>query len=200
MTTDRTPTHSRSPALALALVAVVLGTGPASAALPVGGGAAAASGTTTPRAVAAASTGWVAPLDRAPDALGVLAPFDPPEHDWLPGHRGVDLAASPGEPVRSPAPGVVTFAGPVAGRDVLVVTHDDGLRTSLEPVTGSVERGTHVAAGAIVGAVQDPGADGVHGGHCATTCVHWGVRRGERYVDPLALLGERAPIVLLPLR
>jgi murein DD-endopeptidase MepM/ murein hydrolase activator NlpD len=146
-----------------------------------------------------ATTGWVPPLDRPPDALGVLVPFDPPEHDWLPGHRGVDLAAGAGEAVRSPAPGVVTFSGPVAGRDVVVVTHDDGLRTSLEPVTGSVARGTQVTAGTVVGAVQEPGRDGVHGGHCAGTCVHWGVRRGERYVDPLALLGERAPIVLLPL-
>jgi hypothetical protein len=27
--------------------------------------------------------------------------------------------------------------------------------------------------------------------------VHWGVRRGERYIDPLSLL-DRPPIVLLP--
>jgi murein DD-endopeptidase MepM/ murein hydrolase activator NlpD len=145
------------------------------------------------------AAGWVLPLERGPGDLGVLAPFDPPEHDWLAGHRGVDLAASPGELVLSPAAGVVTFAGPVAGRAVLVVAHDDGLRTSLEPVVGSVEPGTRVGAGAAVGTVQDAAVDGVHGGHCAAVCVHWGVRRGERYVDPLALLGERPPVVLLPL-
>jgi murein DD-endopeptidase MepM/ murein hydrolase activator NlpD len=149
-----------------------------------------------------AADGWVPPLDRPPDALGVLAPFDPPAHDWLPGHRGVDLAAGPGEAARSPSPGVVTFAGPVAGRDVLVVLHDDGLRTSLEPVTATVARGTRVGAGTVVGTVEVvPGGatSSPHGGHCAAVCVHWGVRRGERYLDPLALLGDRPPIVLLPL-
>lgn len=145
----------------------------------------------------AASTGWVPPLDRDVADLGVLAPFDPPEHDWLPGHRGVDLAAAPAETVLSPAPGVVSFTGPVAGRDVVVVLHDDGLRTSLEPVTASVGRGERVAPGSVLGTVQR--AESARGSHCAATCVHWGVRRGERYLDPLALLGDRPPIVLLPL-
>ncbi|OLT46863.1 hypothetical protein BJF88_04450 [Cellulosimicrobium sp. CUA-896] len=146
--------------------------------------------------------GWVPPLERPDDALGVLAPFDPPAQDWLAGHRGVDLAATPGEVVRSPAPGVVTFAGPVAGRDVLVVLHDDGLRTSVEPVTGTVGPGARVGRGTPVGTVEvvPGGPTSSHrGGHCARTCVHWGVRRGERYLDPLGLLGDRSPIVLLPL-
>ncbi|WP_239158476.1 M23 family metallopeptidase, partial [Streptomyces sp. SID13726] len=125
--------------------------------------------------------------------------LDPPLHDWLPGHRGVDLAAAAGETVLAPAPGVVTFAGPVAGRDVVVVTHDGGLRTSLEPVTAVAPRGTRVAAGDVVGTVQGSPGDETVASHCAAACVHWGVRRGERYVDPLALLGERPPIVLLPL-
>lgn len=143
------------------------------------------------------------PLDRTLDALDVLAPFDPPAQDWLPGHRGVDLAASPGEAVRAPSAGVVTFAGPVAGRGVVVISHDDGLRTSLEPVVTDVRPGMRVTTGEVVGATEVPGEGGAtavqHGGHCAGTCVHWGVRRGERYVDPLALLGDRPPIVLLPL-
>ena len=60
-------------------------------------------------------------------------------------------------------------------------------------------RGTRVAAGSVVGTVQGPADGGAVASHCAATCVHWGVRRGQRYVDPLALLGERPPIVLLPL-
>jgi len=211
MTTARAtvPPRHRTPALvlALALLAVVGAPVPAQGRAPGSTDAAKEAGTTAeatstsapPESRPPSGTVWVPPLDRLPDALGVLAPFDPPEHDWLPGHRGVDLAATTGEVVRSPAPGVVTFAGPVAGRDVLVVTHDDGLRTSLEPVSGSTARGARVAAGSVVGTVQATGGDGVHGGHCAAVCVHWGVRRGERYVDPLALLGDRAPIVLLPL-
>ncbi len=185
---DRTPVTTRPRAVALVLSALLLALAPAASATTGGRG----------EVTSAASADWVPPLDRAPDALGVLAPFDPPLQSWLPGHRGVDLAATAGEPVLAPAPGVVTFAGPVAGRDVVVVTHDDGLRTSLEPVTGTVPRGTRVAPEDVVGTVQ--GSDGgAVASHCAGGCVHWGVRRGERYVDPLALLGERPPIVLLPL-
>jgi len=188
MALDRTPATTRPRAAALAVSALLLVLAPVASAA-TGGSA---------EVDSAASPGWVPPLDRAPDALGVLAPFDPPLQDWLPGHRGVDLAAAAGEPVLAPAPGVVTFAGPVAGRGVVVVTHDDGLRTSREPVTASAPRGTRVAAGDVVGTVQVP--DGVAvASHCADACVHWGVRRGDRYVDPLAMLGERPPIVLLPL-
>jgi murein DD-endopeptidase MepM/ murein hydrolase activator NlpD len=128
---------------------------------------------------------------------GVERRFDPPEEEWGVGHRGVDLAAAAGSPVLSPGPGVVTFAGQVALRGVVVVTHPDGLRTSLEPVAASVPVGTAVAAGTAIGVVED-GSGGVTPNHCAPrSCVHWGVRRGERYLDPLSLL-DRPPIVLLP--
>ena len=128
---------------------------------------------------------------------GVKRLFDPPEEEWGAGHRGVDLTAAVGSPVLSPGPGVVAFTGQVARRGVVVVTHPDGLRTSLEPVAASVPVGTAVAAGTAVGVVED-GADGTTPNHCAPrSCVHWGVRRGERYIDPLSLL-DRPPIVLLP--
>ncbi|GIG53249.1 M23 family metallopeptidase [Demequina activiva] len=116
-----------------------------------------------------------------------------PVHEWLPGHRGIDLAAAHGQPVVAPAPGTVTFAGIVVNRPVLTVTHDDGARTSLEPVDATVEVGTRVVAGAPIGTVaQTPG-------HCVpVACVHWGVRVGERYVDPLDVLAGFGPVRLLP--
>jgi murein DD-endopeptidase MepM/ murein hydrolase activator NlpD len=149
---------------------------------------------------AAGATGYVAPVAGVDPPSGVVRPFDAPEHEWGAGHRGVDLVAPQGSGVRSPGPGVVTFAGQVARRGVVVVTHPDGLRTSLEPVAASVPVGTAVAAGSAIGVVESRRADG--GGttpnHCAPrTCVHWGVRRGERYIDPLSLL-DRPLIVLLP--
>lgn len=203
---DRQARDVRTTALAAAVaVAVAVGApGPAVglAGSVVAGPAVAGPVVARPQPPGGTATGWVPPLDRAPDDLRVLAPFDAPAQDWLPGHRGVDLAASSGEVVRSPAAGVVTFAGPVAGRDVLVVLHDDGLRTSLEPVTATVAPGTRVAAGTAVGTVErrpDGTTSAHHGGHCADACVHWGVRRGDRYVDPLGLLGDRPPVVLLPL-
>jgi len=136
----------------------------------------------------AAFDGWRRPVPGA-----VAHPFDPPAEDWLPGHRGVDLAAGPGEEVRSPAAGVVSFAGPVAGKPVVVVAHAGGLRSTFEPVTAAVGSGDAVGPGDALGAVADVP------GHCAPAgCLHWGVLRGDVYLDPLALLGEAAPIVLLP--
>lgn len=135
----------------------------------------------------------------------VMRLFVRPAERWSRGHRGVDLAAEPGTPVRSPVAGTVEFAGPVAGRTVLTVLRADGLRSSLEPLADVVEVGTPVAAGDVIGAVAAPdGAAGmptVRGaGHCGTaSCVHWGVRRDGEYVDPLGLL-RPAPTVLLPWR
>lgn len=150
-----------------------------------------------------AETGWTSPV---PGDLVVLRGFLPPDQDWLAGHRGVDLAAPPASAVVAPDDGVVTFTGTVVDRGVVVLLHDGGLRSSLEPVDGSVAVGSRVGRGQVVGSVQGAG-DGTGGaapagvGHCLpASCLHWGVRRGDTYVDPLALLGPREPIVLLPLR
>jgi len=128
---------------------------------------------------------------RAPVEGAVLRLFDAPAQRWSSGHRGVDLAAGVGEVVRSPAAGVVSFSGTVVDRGVVTITHPDGLRSSLEPVVGAPVAGTTVDAGDEVGTVQ-------RSGHCAReACVHWGVRRGQTYLDPLELLGVD-PVVLLP--
>jgi murein DD-endopeptidase MepM/ murein hydrolase activator NlpD len=124
----------------------------------------------------------------------VVDPFDPPARDWLPGHRGVDLAAVRGSVVHAAGDGVVIWAGPVAGRGVLVVLHADGRRTTYEPVDPLVAVGGEVLAGDAIGVV-------VRGtGHCGGSypCLHWGLVRGDTYLDPMRLLDPREP-VLLPL-
>ncbi|UZN04841.1 murein hydrolase activator EnvC family protein [Cellulomonas sp. S1-8] len=146
---------------------------------------------TPPAHGAAVAVDYRPPLD-AP--VMVLRAFDPPPQPWLAGHRGVDLAASAGARVRAPAAGVVTFAGPVAGRGVVTVLHDDGLRSSLEPVRPSRTVGTRVGAGDEVGTLSGDAHGGVPGG----PALHWGVRTDDRYVDPWALLPGRGPVVLLP--
>ncbi|MFJ2782334.1 MULTISPECIES: peptidoglycan DD-metalloendopeptidase family protein [unclassified Kitasatospora] len=109
----------------------------------------------------------------------------------------MDLAAGPGTDVRAAAPGVVAFSGLVAGRPVVTITHPASgtppLRTTYLPVTGTVAVGTPVEAGQVIGQLgPDPG-------HCADGgCLHWGLLRGERYLDPLALFGAGAAR-LLPL-
>ncbi|MGW9193384.1 murein hydrolase activator EnvC family protein [Micromonospora chersina] len=123
----------------------------------------------------------------------VVRRFDPPLQPWLPGHRGVDLAATSGAEVRSAAAGVVLFAGTVAGRPVVTVGHADGLRTTYEPVRPGPAAGARVAAGTPIGLLTAG-----HPGCAAAACLHWGLRRGEEYLDPLALLGL-GPVRLLPL-
>lgn len=143
-----------------------------------GSGGAAATTVPDPGAPALAGQGtW--PLDPP----SVTAGFDPPEQRWGRGHRGVDLTGRLWQPVRAALGGEVRFAGPVAGRSVVVVDHG-ATRTTYEPVGASVEVGDRVAAGAVVGRLQ------LAGSHCLpAACLHWGWRRGEEYLDPLALVG-----------
>ncbi|MEU1052595.1 M23 family metallopeptidase [Streptomyces sp. NPDC005876] len=117
----------------------------------------------------------------------VVRGWEPPATPYGPGHRGVDLAAVPGSPVRAVAPGRVAFAGRVAGRGVVSVepagTGDPPLRTTYEPVRASVREGAEVTAGEIVGTLEPATAS-----HCPDGCLHWGLRRAGAYLDPLALL------------
>ncbi|SCL20424.1 Peptidase family M23 [Micromonospora inyonensis] len=129
------------------------------------------------------------PLD---DPSPPVRDFDPPPRPWLPGHRGVDLPAPADAPVRAAGAGVVLFAGMVAGRPVITVGHTGGLRTTYEPVRPSVRVGTRVVAGTPLGELS-PG----HAGCPVPACLHWGLRRGEDYLDPFALLGP-VPVRLLP--
>ena len=173
-------------ALLSAVLAVASATG-ASALPSVTGDSASPADLVVPRT---AASRWAWPLDPQP---AVERRFDPPDQPWLPGHRGVDLAAGAGQSVLAPASGRVTYSGTLAGRGVVVVAHEGGLRSTFEPVEGDVAVGTAVARGAVVGVVT-PTA-----GHCAPrVCLHWGVLRGRTYLDPLGFVG-RARIILLPL-
>ncbi len=116
----------------------------------------------------------------------VVRGWEPPATTYSRGHRGVDLGAAPGVPVRAVAAGRVSFAGRVAGRGVVSVelpgTGTPPLRTTYEPVLASVRKGDEVAAGDLLGTVEGGGA------HCARSCLHWGLLRGSTYLDPLSLL------------
>ncbi|MEV4139960.1 M23 family metallopeptidase [Dactylosporangium sp. NPDC049742] len=124
--------------------------------------------------------------------VAVVRRFEPPPGPYGAGHRGVDLRGAPDAVVRSAGPGVVAFAGMVAGRPVVSVSHPGGLRTTYEPVDPSVKAGTAVSAGTPLGTLR-PG----HAGCPATACLHWGLRSGEVYLDPLTLL-RRGRVRLLP--
>ncbi len=122
--------------------------------------------------------------------LRVVRDFAPPQNRYGRGHRGVDLAAGPGTAVRVSAPGVVLWAGPLAGRGVVSVRHG-ALRSTYEPVSARVSAGDEVAAGTVIGVLQAG-----HPGCPAEACLHWGLRTDDRYFDPFLLLG--ATVRLLP--
>ena len=132
--------------------------------------------------------GWRAPL-AAP--LRVTRPFEPPPTPYAAGHRGVDLAGSRGQEVRSAGIGYVAWAGVLAGRGVVVVQHSE-LRTTYEPVAAVVTKGTYVQAGERIGILQRG-----HPGCPVAACLHWGLLDGAEYLDPMSLLADE--VRLLPL-
>jgi murein DD-endopeptidase MepM/ murein hydrolase activator NlpD len=123
----------------------------------------------------------------------VVHPFAPPDTTWGSGHRGVDLAGTVGQPVRTALPGTVSYVGTIAGVGVVVVDHGT-TRTTYQPVEAQVEVGAEVAAGAVLGRLT------WYGTHCLpAACLHWGLVEGDRYLDPLTLVGGPSPVRLLPL-
>jgi murein DD-endopeptidase MepM/ murein hydrolase activator NlpD len=140
---------------------------------------------------AAGDTGdsWSWPLDPRPSVVGL---FEAPDSPYGAGNRGVDLAGSVGQTVFAIGAGVVTFAGVLAGRGVVVVAHGR-LRSTYEPVSAAVADGDTVSGGQPIGVLASVGS------HCPPdACLHLGVIRGSVYVDPLSLL-PKPPIRLKPL-
>jgi murein DD-endopeptidase MepM/ murein hydrolase activator NlpD len=124
----------------------------------------------------------LAPPVRAP----VVDPFREPECTWCPGNRGLTYGVAAGTAVRAAASGTVTFSGLVAGTRYVVVEHaSGGLRATYGGLRSATARvGDAVLAGAVVGRAGPE--------------LHFGLRRGETYVDPTPLLGrlvERARLV-----
>jgi hypothetical protein len=126
---------------------------------------------------ARASTWLIPPVDGL-----VSRPFERPQTDYGPGHRGIDFAVPVETAVRAAGSGVVTFAGGVAGLLAVSIDHGGGLATTytrLSSVTVSV--GDQVAQGAWIGRSGEshPGEPG----------LHFGVRQDGAYVDPASYFG-----------
>jgi Peptidase family M23 len=124
-----------------------------------------------------ADRGWVRPVDGR-----VVRTFAPPQTRYGRGHLGVDFAATSLTPVSAAGPGVVTFAGAVGDTLHVVVAHDGGLRTSYSFLQSiRVRRGDRVDGGTVVG------FSGGHGPEHDGSELHFGLRHGAEYVDPMLL-------------
>lgn len=98
-------------------------------------------------------------------------PFRAPATWYGPGNRGIEYDTSGVGGITSIGDGTVTFAGQVAGRLVVVVTHADLLRSSYTGLRSIV-----VGAGQSVRLGQRLGAAG--------PVLHLGLRSGSTYLDP----------------
>ena len=127
------------------------------------------------------ATAYVDPASGKPNPARVLRGFEAPEQKWSPGHRGVDMALAVGSPVVAAEDGVVAFVGTVAGKPVVSIPHADGVRTTYQPVHGTVKQGQEVREGQVIGRLGNP-VDGYPG-------LHWGALIAkDTYIDPLTLL------------
>ena len=115
----------------------------------------------------------------------VVAGFRLPDGQYGPGNRGLEYATSPGAPVRAIGPGLVVWAGPVAGNLAVTVLHPDGLRSSYSYLAEArVKAGMRVGTGAVIGTAGER--------------LQLGVRVGGVYLDPAGLFTSTA-VHLVPL-
>ncbi len=113
----------------------------------------------------------------APCGFLVMPVQGPIVRDFAPvgrfaGHWGVDIAVAEGTVVGAPGPGVITFAGSVAGRLSVTVDHGGGIKTSVSYLGSiAVTYGVRVAARHVVGrSGVDHGAAGLDEHRIAVEC------------------------------
>lgn len=108
----------------------------------------------------------------------------PPVDEYGAGNRGVDFGTTVGSSVNAAENGVVSFAGQVGGQNYVVVDHADGLRTTYGGLNAPlVSKGERVNKGSKVG--------------IASSKLHFGVRRGEVYLDPNLLFKKKNKLIPL---
>ncbi len=118
-----------------------------------------------------------------PMAGPIIRHFEPPPTPYAAGHRGIDVAAPVGTDVLASAGGSVAFAGQVGGELFVSIDHADGLRTTYSFLSlVLVKAGATVAQGDRI-ALSGRGHAGSEADH-----LHFGVRRGDVYLDPEPLL------------
>jgi hypothetical protein len=106
-------------------------------------------------------------------------------------HRGVDLDASVGAPVRAACGGRVSFVGRVPGGGLTLSVRCGSLVSTYQHLGGAVvRRGQVVLREALLGVVGRSGAPRSRRPH-----LHLGAREAAsgRYVDPMSLIGDAPP-------
>jgi len=115
---------------------------------------------------------WQPPVD------GLISdPFRAPPCPYCAGNRGIEYRVAPNSIVRAVASGTVSWAGSIAGTRYVVVRHVNGWRTTYGRLASmSLSSGDAVLAGSRIGET--------------TSEFYFGLRQGDRYVDPAPYLGH----------
>jgi len=125
----------------------------------------------------APSTAAAGPCWQPPVVGTVTDPFREPPCRFCAGNRGLEYRVGSGVRVRAVASGTVTWAGTIAGTRYVVVRHVNGWRATYGKLeTAAVRTGDVVLEGLSLGV--------------ATTEFYFGLRHGDRYVDPAPYLGR----------
>jgi murein DD-endopeptidase MepM/ murein hydrolase activator NlpD len=113
-----------------------------------------------------------------PPVTGVVTdPFREPPCPYCAGNRGLEYRVGWRVAVRAVASGTVSWAGSIAGTRYVVVRHVDGWRATYGRLDAALlETGDVVRAGAAVGV--------------ASGRLFFGLRQGDRYIDPAPFLAE----------
>jgi murein DD-endopeptidase MepM/ murein hydrolase activator NlpD len=135
--------------------------------------------------------GWRSPVPMA----RISSRFNPNRmhpvlHVVMP-HNGVDFAASPGTPVYAAASGVVRSVGDGGPCGNMVqIDHPNGLTSAYCHLSrfGPISAGEHIETRQLIGYVGQTGrATGPH--------LHFAVKRGEAFLDPLSMRLDGVRIV-----
>ena len=145
-------------------------------------------------AVPTAALGWTWPVDGP-----VLRPFSFGSDPYAAGqHRGIDIGAPSGTPVRAASGGMVSFAGtvPSGGKTVTIQTSTGYAVTLVHLGSIRVLRGTTIEEGATVGTVGPSGVPDI-----PEPYVYLGIRVAsddQGYLDPLLFLPPRTDLPAAP--
>lgn len=134
-------------------------------------------------ALDAAFGGFSLPVKGVPETgfYGSRRTFNGEERSW---HKGLDLAAPTGTPIKAPADGVVTEALPNTffNGNIMTINHGYGLFSIYAHLDSmALEKGAAVREGEVIGTVGATGrATGPH--------LHWGVYWHNVALDPQLFL------------
>ena len=114
---------------------------------------------------------------RQPVTAAIVDPFRVPACTFCPGNRGLEYRPPSGTTVVAAADGVVRFSGVVAGVRYIVVDQRDGRTATYGRLAAArVGIGAALRAGDVVGTTTDR--------------FYFGLREGDRYIDPAPFLGS----------